>query len=96
MRIVLDTNGNGLWESGNYEERRQPEMVYYYMKQIEVRQNWKHEESWDVSKAIPGQKPPELIKNKPKEQTKTKRDYREESKPRKSNSTTPSIGGLKF
>ena len=28
-RIVIDTNGNGVWDTGNYIEKRQPEEVYY-------------------------------------------------------------------
>lgn len=29
-RLINDTNGNGVWDSGEYETKRQPEMVYYY------------------------------------------------------------------
>ena len=29
-RLINDTNGNGVWDTGNYAEKRQPEMVYYY------------------------------------------------------------------
>ena len=96
-RIILDANGNDRWDAGNYEERRQPETVYYYMKQFKVRQNWDDEEPWDISKAVPGQKPADLIKNKPKEEQKKKRDYREESKPRSNNrSAMPGVGGIRF
>ncbi|MDR1097730.1 MAG: Ig-like domain-containing protein [Tannerella sp.] len=93
-RIILDRNGNGMWDPGSYEKRLQPELVFYFMLQFEIRQNWKIEETWDISNSKPGEKPYELIKNKPKEDTKKKRDYREESKPRKSNSSTPNIRGL--
>jgi len=95
-RLILDANGNGRWDAGNYEENRQPERVFYFMKQLETRQNWKMEEDWDISLSKPGEKPEELLKNKPKEVTKKKRDYREESKPRGRSSSTPSIGGLRF
>jgi hypothetical protein len=93
-RIILDRNGNGIWDSGSYEKKRQPEQVFYFMLQFEIRQNWKIEEVWDISKSKLGEKPYDLIKNKPKEDTKKKRDYKEESKPRKSNSSTPGIRGL--
>ena len=95
-RIILDENGNGRWDAGNYAEKRQPERVIYCMQQFESRQNWDNEWEWDISKTKTGAKPDELIKNKPKEETRKKRDYKEESRPRKSNSTTPSIGGLRF
>jgi hypothetical protein len=93
-RLVLDTNGNTIWDAGNYEERRQPERVIYFMLQFEIRQNWKIEEVWDIHHSKPGEKPSELLKNKPKEETKKKRDYKEESKPRKGNSSSTSVRGL--
>jgi hypothetical protein len=93
-RLILDVNGNGVWDAGSYEKKRQPERVIYFMSQFEIRQNWKIEEAWDISKSRLGEKPSELLKNKPKEETKKKRDYREESKPRRSNSSTPNIRGL--
>jgi hypothetical protein len=93
-RLALDTNGNGVWDAGNYEERKQPERVIYFMLQFELRQNWKIEETWDLNKSKPGEKPSELLKNKPKKETKKKRDYKEESKPRKSSSSSTNIRGL--
>ncbi|MDR1381024.1 MAG: Ig-like domain-containing protein [Tannerella sp.] len=93
-RLILDANGNGVWDAGSYEERRQPERVIYFMQQFEIRQNWKIEETWDIGKSKPGGKPYELIKNKPKEEIRKKRDYREESKPGRSNSSSTNIRGL--
>ena len=95
MRIVLDTNDNGIWDAGNYEERRRPESVIYWMKQYEIRQNWKHNEPWDISTSKPGEKPYELLKNKPVEETKKKRDYKEESKPKKGNSSSMNMGSMR-
>jgi len=93
-RIVLDLNGNGLWDAGNYEEKRSPETVLYCPQLFELRQNWKIEETWDVSNAHLGEKPLELLKNKPKEvNKKQRRNYRDENK-RSGGSTMPSIGGL--
>jgi hypothetical protein len=82
-RLTLDANGNGRIDAGNYELRLQPEKVVYFPKQFEIRQNWKIEESWDISRTKPYEKPVELLKNKPKEVTKKKRDYKEESKPQR-------------
>jgi uncharacterized protein (DUF2141 family) len=95
-RIIIDANGNGKWDAGNYAEKRQPETIKYFMKQFEIIQNWKIEETWDISKSKLGEKPEELIKNKPKEKMSKKRDYREESKPRSSNSSSPSMRGMPF
>jgi len=95
-RIILDTNGNGRWDAGNYEEKRQPERVYYLMNQYEILQNWNKEEQWDIRTSKPGEKPLDLLKNKPKEQTRVKRNYKEESNPQRSNSSRPGIGGVRF
>ena len=95
VRIVFDKNGNGLWDAGSYEEKRQPEMVLYLDKLYETRQNFTYDEPWDLSTTKPGEKPYDILKNKPKEETQKKRDYREDSKPRNTRSgTTPNIRGL--
>ena len=99
VRIILDANGNGRWDAGSYEEKRQPESIFYLMNQIEVRQNWDNKDTWDISKATLGSKPADLIKNKPKEEQRKKRDYREESKPQKSGNSMsgmPGVGGIRF
>ena len=79
-RIVIDTNSNGVWDTGNYIEKRQPEEVYYSPKMYEIMQNWQVEETWNVnSTPLAKQKPLEITKNKPKEATKKKRNYKDES-----------------
>lgn len=47
-RLINDTNGNGVWDSGEYETKRQPEMVYYYPQILEPKANWEVEQTWDV------------------------------------------------
>ena len=72
-RLINDTNVNGVWDSGEYETKRQPEMVYYYPQILEPKANWEVEQTWDV-KALPldKQKPDELKKQKPDEDKKKK------------------------
>ena len=72
-RLINDTNGNGVWDSGEYETKRQPEMVYYYPQILEPKANWEVEQTWDV-KALPldKQKSDELKKQKPDEDKKKK------------------------
>ena len=72
-RLINDTNGNGVWDSGEYETKRQPEIVYYYPQILEPTANWEVEQTWDV-KALPldKQKPDELKKQKPDEDKKKK------------------------
>jgi hypothetical protein len=71
LRYVVDTNGNGMWDTGNYQLHRPPEQVFYYPDFLEIRQNWKIEQHWDVlSTPFTGQKLLEITKNKPKEKKK--------------------------
>jgi hypothetical protein len=63
MRMFLDENGNGKWDTGDFSKKLQPEEVYYYPKKMTLMANWEFEETWDVS-LVPllEQKPLELIK----------------------------------
>ncbi|MCG8582298.1 MAG: Ig-like domain-containing protein [Bacteroidales bacterium] len=48
LRIVVDQNMNGKWDSGNYYERIQPEQLIYFPKKLNVRKNWEDNHgSWD-------------------------------------------------
>lgn len=40
LRVLQDDNRNGVWDTGDYAERRQPEKLIYYMDKITVRPNW--------------------------------------------------------
>ncbi|WP_407707826.1 Ig-like domain-containing protein [Bacteroides nordii] len=72
-RLINDTNGNGVWDSGEYETKRQPEMVYYYPQILEPKANWEVEQTWDVKAlSLDKQKPDELKKQKPDEDKKKK------------------------
>lgn len=96
-RIVIDTNGNGVWDTGNYIEKRQPEEVYYSPKMYEIMQNWQVEETWNVnSTPLAKQKPLEITKNKPKEATKKKRNYKDESQQSSSRNNSGGNMGMPF
>lgn len=76
-RLINDTNGNGVWDTGNYEEKRQPEMVYYYPMVLELKANFDLTQEWDIhAKPLDKQKPEELKKQKPDEDKKKKRESR--------------------
>ena len=65
-RIVIDTNGNGKWDTGNYALHQQPEEVYYYNKKLSLKQNWDIEQSWNIfDLPVDEQKPMAIRKNKP-------------------------------
>lgn len=66
-RAFIDSNKNGVWDTGNIAMNIQPEEVYYYPKKINVKKNWDIEQSWDLySLPIDVQKPLDIKKNKPK------------------------------
>lgn len=76
-RLIIDDNGDGLWTTGNYEELRQPDKVYYYPGKFVIRAYSDHIEEWDLN-AVPEikQKPLEITINKPQE--KKRRNLNEE------------------
>ncbi len=70
-RLISDTNNNGKWDTGNYEEGRQPEEVFYYPQILDLKALWEIEQDWNV-RAVPlsEQKPYEMKKQKPDEDNK--------------------------
>ena len=40
IRILIDVNRNGKWDTGKYDEQLQPESLIYYMEKVSVRANW--------------------------------------------------------
>ncbi|MDX9790167.1 MAG: Ig-like domain-containing protein [Candidatus Kapabacteria bacterium] len=45
IRIIYDENKNGIWDTGNYLEKRMPEEVIYISTPIDVRSNWDVEQT---------------------------------------------------
>lgn len=82
VRLLYDLNGNGVWDTGLYEEHRRAESVYYFGKAIEMRENWDYSEDWNpLSIPMEKQKPAELKKAKSdKKEKKSKNEQREEQK----------------
>ncbi len=62
IRLIIDENANGKWDTGIYKDNKQAELVYYYPKQIKIRANWDIEEEWPYNN-IPWEKQrPEELK----------------------------------
>ncbi|MBQ5888853.1 MAG: Ig-like domain-containing protein [Bacteroidaceae bacterium] len=76
MRLIYDNNGNGKWDTGNYEKGIQPEHVSYYHHALDLRALFEYtQEDWDVGKPLNEQKPLEITKQKPdKERRKMNRN----------------------
>ena len=81
IRLFIDRNGNGVWDSGSFEDGLQPEEVYYFPKVWEMRANFEFEETWDIH-AVPldRQKLDEIKKQKPEEQKKIQNKNKERAK----------------
>ena len=65
ISALVDRNGNGIWDTGDYEADLQPEDVYFYTREIECKEKWDVTQSWDLS-ATPRfqQKPQAIVKQK--------------------------------
>src|SRR5690554_40010 len=46
VRIVFDQNANGVWDTGNFLKKTQPEKVVYYPTLLDIRANWSLHESF--------------------------------------------------
>ena len=80
LRLIIDNNGNGKWDTGNYLNHPQPEEVYYYPKKMRLRANWDIDENWNIYQtALDLQKPEEIKRNKP-EEVKNKVEKKEKNK----------------
>jgi hypothetical protein len=73
LRMFVDRNGNGIWDTGSYEGHVQPEEVYYFPKVWDMKANFEFEETWDVT-ALPleKQKLDDIKKQKADKQKTTK------------------------
>eukprot|EP00825_Cyclidium_porcatum_P032505 TRINITY_DN34773_c0_g1_i2.p1 TRINITY_DN34773_c0_g1~~TRINITY_DN34773_c0_g1_i2.p1 ORF type:complete len:196 (+),score=23.60 TRINITY_DN34773_c0_g1_i2:150-737(+) len=49
IKIILDSNKNGKWDTGYLADGIQPEEVVYYPKIIKVRSNFEYKETWDIT-----------------------------------------------
>ena len=61
----MDANGNGVWDTGDYDADRQPEDVFYYPETIECKAKWDVTERWNLSdRPRYQQKPAAIVKQK--------------------------------
>ena len=66
LRAFYDRNGNGEWDTGDYDTRLQPEEVYYYPTELVLRAQWDINQTWNLkAKPFSEQKPEKITKQKP-------------------------------
>lgn len=56
IRLILDNNNNGKWDTGNLETGLEPEQVIYYPKILKIRSNFEIHESWALPDNLQYQK----------------------------------------
>lgn len=66
-RLIIDSDGDGRWTTGDVEAGIQPEEVYYFSKKLTLKKNWEVDQDWNIYEvALDLQKPLAIKKNKPK------------------------------
>ena len=78
VSALVDRNGNGVWDTGEYDLDLQPEEVYFYPRELECKEKWDISQNWNLT-AVPlyQQKPAAITKQKPDAQKKLKNRYAE-------------------
>ena len=68
VSMFNDVNGNGKWDTGEYETKTQPESVWFINRKFTLKQDWYHEtDLWAINDTpLYEQKPDELLKEKSK------------------------------
>ncbi len=73
VRLIVDRNNNGRWDTGDYDKDLQAEEVYYYPEAIECKEKWDVTETWNPQeKPLNQQKPGAITKQKPDKEKKVK------------------------
>ena len=49
FRLIEDINSNDVWDTGNYLKQVQPEPVYYFPSELDVRANWDLNETFNLN-----------------------------------------------
>lgn len=77
-RMFIDSNKNGIWDTGDYAADRQAETTYYYPDKIECKAKWDLTLTWNpTSRSLNLQKPMTITKQKPEKEKTIKRRNQE-------------------
>ncbi len=98
IKIIHDSNNNGKWDTGSYQDSYQPEKVAYINEVIKVRSNWDNNISWELKKDV------QFVKNiidkeleelrRKEEEEKAKKDREEQDYPVRQQDNMFSPGGF--
>ncbi|MCQ2083054.1 MAG: Ig-like domain-containing protein [Bacteroidaceae bacterium] len=74
VTLLDDRNGNGVWDTGDYLSKTQPEGVYFINKEFTLKADWYHETEWWNIDEVPLSKQRPASMSKGKEQQKPRVD----------------------
>ena len=88
IRCFIDNNQNDKWDTGNYQEGKQPEEVFYFPKPLTVKAKWDLAQDWNPRfERLDKPKAMEITKQKPdKEKTVKDRNRKRDEEMRKAKS----------
>lgn len=73
LRMFCDRNGNGKWDTGDYDKQLQPEEMFYYPEALTLKAQWEITQEWNpASYPLAKQKPMKITKQKPDKERKSK------------------------
>ena len=78
VRVIYDENNNGIQDTGDYLQQRQPEKMYFYPKPVTVRANWDVQQDISLKNAEYWQK--QTLKEKYDLEKEKEREREEEKK----------------
>jgi hypothetical protein len=71
LRLIMDENNNGKWDTGDFGKGIQPEKVFYYNHSLELRAMFEYtQDDWDINAPLNEQKPLQITKQKPDKEKK--------------------------
>ena len=74
-RAFVDRNGNGVWDTGDYDADQQAEAVYYYPNEVECKAKWDATLSWNMTeRPLNRQKPSAIMQTKADKEKKKKQN----------------------
>ena len=81
MRMFVDENDNGIWDTGDFYQNLQPETVYYYPDVLQCKAKWDLSETWNpLSREPYRQKPERITKQKAEKEKSVKNRNAERAK----------------
>lgn len=78
LSLFYDLNGNGVWDTGDYDQHLQPEPVYYYPNALTLKAQWEITQDWNpTARPRSKQKPEKITKQKPDKEKSIKKKNEE-------------------